>query len=238
MEDATREEAKKLRTFVTKADEEAAEMLSSYSAYARLVAAEISTEIPRWTAEELLPVISPLYPSTRKPGSHLKLVTHLSRYIRRFPNPDFESRFSKDAHTATEFFFDRTDALLFMAKKWGGCECRLQSNLASYALGWLRDPRFIFPALESEDFNERLTAVSCLAFLWSDEGNEVLRRIATDDQDYGVRQSALWAYGFATGSEGISFIKSRAHEDSDARVREFAENMLQAMTNDGLLWVM
>lgn len=88
------------------------------------------------------------------------------------------------------------------------------------------DPRFILPALESRDFNERLTGVSCLAFFWSDQGNELLRHIATDDQDYGVRQSALWAYGFATGDEGVSLVNGRAKEDLDARVREFAEDML------------
>jgi HEAT repeat protein len=86
----------------------------------------------------------------------------------------------------------------------------------------------VFPALSSKDFNERLAAISCLAFLWSDEGKQRLRTIATSDLDSGVRQSALWAYTFAGGESALELLSSSATNDQDMRVREFASRVLEA----------
>src|SRR5205085_6814167 len=116
---------------------------------------------------------------------------------------------------------------LYIAKQWGGHECCLQAMIACSELGLLRDPRFIFPALESSSFEVRLAGVACLAFLSSDEGNELLKQVAIDDPDSGVRQSAIWAYGFVEGKEALELMSSRAAEDAHPHVRSFAKQMLE-----------
>jgi len=188
---------------------------------------EVMTEVPTWTAAEFLQVVKPLYPLAGEIESTHKFIRLMHGRVRRIANPEFDSRFSDDLRAAAEFFYDRTDALIYAATHWGGPECFLQATIAKQELGRLRDPRFVFPALEVRCFETRLAGVACLAFLWSDEGNERLRRMATDDPDPGVRQSALWAYGFAGGKGASRFLKERAKHDSNTRVREFAVTALE-----------
>ncbi len=222
----TRSEAETLQNTIRRINDDAEKALSSYTNDYGLPA-EVDLAIPGWTAEELLPVIKPFYTRAQKIETPNVLVRLLHGDIRRFPNPNFESRFSKIPASAVEYLYDRTDALLFIARQWGGYECRLQANFARNELRQLRDPRFVFPALDSEDFNRRLAAVSCLAFLWSDEGNTLLKRIAITDRDYGIRMSALWAYAFANGEAGHEFVMSRSRDDPEARVRDFAKQIVQ-----------
>ncbi|MFL6283680.1 MAG: HEAT repeat domain-containing protein [Pyrinomonadaceae bacterium] len=197
---------------------------------------DVLTEIPTWTAEHLLQVVKPLYPlAQRITGTH-QFIRLMYPRIRRVPNPEFESRFSEDHRKAAEFFYDRTDALLYMAKQWGGPECSLQAVLAANELGRLRDHRFVLPTLESNSFETRLAGIACLAFLWSAEGSERLRRIAVEDPDAGVRQSALWAFGFAGGQGARELLISRGKEDSSSRVREFVREALEAC--EGSWWMM
>jgi hypothetical protein len=192
---------------------------------------EVDTNVPSWTADELLEIVKPLYPRSQKLNKGVKLIPLIGDAIRRVPNPEYVNRFSKDQRAASGYLFDRTDALIYIAKEWGRYECCLQATLASNELGWLRDPRFVFPALESSDFNARLSAVACLAFLCSELGNEHLRLIVLNDPDSGVRQSALWAYGFAGGTHAQEFFVSRSKEDVDIRVRTFAQGLLQIPIN-------
>jgi hypothetical protein len=165
------------------------------------------------------------------------LTTLVKNKIRRFPNPEFESRFSKVPRKASEYLFDRTDALLFAATRWGGHECRMQAMIARSELGCLRDPRFVYSALGSPVFEERLSAIAVLAYLWSAEGNELLRRAAVNDSEPGIRQSALWAYGFAGGEGTEEFLLRQAECDSDARARASFRDMTDCLAaNEGLWW--
>lgn len=104
-------------------------------------------------------------------------------------------------------------------------------NTSWKEIGLLRDPRFIIPALDSKDFNNRLCAVSCLAFLPYEDGNVKLLQLATKDIDAGVRQSALWASGFIGGEKAISFIQKQILRDKDSRVRDFAEKIVENYRN-------
>ena len=108
---------------------------------------DVSLAIPGWTAAELLEIFQPLYPAAKKMKSPNQLTALISKKIKRFPNPEFESRFSKVPHKASEHLYDRTDALLFAATRWGGHECRMQAMMARSEIGPLRDPRFVYPAL-------------------------------------------------------------------------------------------
>jgi hypothetical protein len=183
----------------------------------------VRTEIPIWTAEQLLQIMKPLYPLAQRITGIHQFIRLMHRRIRRVPNPEFESRFSGDSRMATEFFYDRTDTLLYVAKQWGGPECSLHAILAANEL-------------ESGSFETRLAGIACLAFLWSVEGSERLRRIAIEDPDTGVRQSALWAFGFTGGAGAHELLISRGEKDPSPRLREFVREALYS--SGGSWWIM
>lgn len=201
--------------------------LSSHSSEAETLPTDVSMEVPGLTGKDLLPILTPLYPYAVNTKSPVKLAMYLARAIRRVPNPDHLNRFSDNYTNAVELMFDRADALLYIAKQWGGHECCLQAMIAKSVLGLLRDPRFVFPALSSPSFEARLAGVACLAFLGSDEGNRLVKEVAINDPDFGVRQSAIWAYGFAGGEDAIELISNRAETDTHPHVRSFAKQMLE-----------
>ncbi len=222
---ATRRACEELRGAINGVAQGTREWLAEHAKDAENLPSAVSTVVPAWTSQELLEFIRPFYPQAQKITS-TKLITLMGNEIRRVSNPHFESRFDEDQHSAAEFLYDRTDALIYSAKQWGGYECCMQAMLAGSELGWLRDPRFIFPALELDNFENRLTGVSCLAFLQSEEGNALLRHLATADPYPGVRQSALWAYGFAVGDKASELVRKVVKNEKDFRVKEFAKEML------------
>ena len=236
MEETTRKGALLLRHKLDAALKDAKDKLCFYTARSPKVPVDIISEVPGWTAGELLPIISPLYQAARNIDRPSKLIPLLEKSIRRVPNPRYEHRFASDAQAAAESLFDRTDALLYMALTFGGRECRLQARFARNELGLLRDSRFIFPALASSDFHQRLVGVSCLAFLWSEEGNVQLKRLAVEDPDPGVRQSALWAYWFSNNEDGWDLINHRAQDDPDEIVWSFAQNVILESTQGSTKW--
>jgi hypothetical protein len=222
----TRSETERLFEEVSKVKGEIQDWLNSNSGFAKECPARVLTDVPSMTSRELLSVLLPFYPSARKLNDPNRLVGLLKR-VRRIPNPIYSRRFSTDQHKAAEFVFDQTDALLFAATKWGGQECSFQAMLAKSQLGLLRDVRFVFPVLDRESFEDRLTGVACLAFFRSDKGNLILRRLATSDPNPSVRQSALWACGF-TGAKGIrDLFSERSRNDPSAIVRDFAAMILE-----------
>jgi hypothetical protein len=200
------------------------EWLSARSLTGLKIPSRVSEHTPGWTAEDLLHAIVHLYPPAKTIDAAHKLVPLLDKNIRRIKNSDFTSRFSKESQQAAEYLFDRADALLFAAKQWGGYECCLQANLAGNEIGNLRDPQFIFPALDSKKADIRLTAVACLAFVQSVEGNDLLKQVAMKDVEPGIRQSALWAYGGWT--KDIAGVMAQHDPSEDAR--KFAEEIAKA----------
>jgi hypothetical protein len=188
--------------------------------------------VPGLTSEKLLTILKPLYPQAEKITNPAQLITLKHNSIRRIPNPAFVSRFAKEPSVAAEFLYDRTDALIYAAKQWGGPECSLQAMLASNELGRLRDSRFVFPALASKSYEARLAGIACLAYLQSKEGNEQLKRLAEEDPDAGVRQSAVWAYGFVEGESAFDFVRERRDHDTNAHMQASLDTALQ-MTEKG-----
>jgi hypothetical protein len=236
MDESMREDALAFRHNVNSILNDAKDKLSFYNTEAPALPAELLLEVPGWTAAELLPIIRPLYPAARNIDRTSQLIPLLEGHIRRIHNPEYENRFVADPRAAAEFLFDRADALLYMALTFGGRECRLQARFARNELGLLRDPRFIFPALGSSDFHQRLIGVSCLAFLWSEEGNKHLRLMAVEDLDMGIRQSALWSYCFTNARDGWELLRNRTHNDPDEDVRSFARHIVEEINNNGALW--
>jgi hypothetical protein len=223
-----RQKADELFNSVTEVANVTREWLNDHAHNDRRLPQSVNIDVPNWTIDELLEVIKPLYPRSQTLRKNSQLLGLMGNAIRRVPNPEYVNRFSSNQRKASEYLFDRTDALIYAAKEWGGYECCLQATLAGNELGLLRDQRFIFPALEIQDFNARLAAIACLAYLPSEAGNEHLRRIAINDSDPGVRQSAMWAYGFAGGVNALDLISTRSKHDMDARVRAFASEILEA----------
>lgn len=187
------------------------------------------------TIHEMTELIKPYYGRASGLPRRTSLQAYLGDSIRRFPNADFKIVNSKDPRSAVKYLYDKTDALLFIAREFGGEESRLQSMLATNELGLLRDPRFVLPALDDGDFNIRLTAVSCMGFLQSEQGLDKLRLLAESDSEYGIRQSALWAYGLsAVEEQATSFIRRRSLEDPDTRVRSYIDSLLECTKNGWL----
>jgi hypothetical protein len=234
MDSTTRREAEDLLEKIMKVVHEADRCINSYDEEIRQELPEdISTDVIGWTAEELFSVLYHLHPNLKNEKDYNDLNGLLCKAIRRIPNPNFRHRFSKELRGAYEFLFDRTDALIYAARRWGGYECSFQAKTASSELGRLRDARYVFPALHSGDLRVRLVGVACLAFLSSDEGNYYLRQIAVEDPEPGVRQSALWAYGFAHAEGVQELLSERSNNDINAYVRTFAK---KAMKLDEKTW--
>lgn len=186
----------------------------------------VNNKIEGLTAHELLDLLNPFYHRLQSIKPQNSLQSLIGNSIRRFPNPEFERINLKDPRLAAEYLYDKTDALIYIAKTWGGPESRLQANLASNELGLLRDAAFVLSDLDNDNFNVRLSAIACLAFLQSEKSNEKLRNIAINDIDAGIKQSALWAYGLMGGKNVINFIEERSLQDKDSRVKNFAAKLI------------
>jgi hypothetical protein len=186
---------------------------------------DVDENTPAWTSEELLSVLKPIHPALQNVKTANKVITLLSDEIRRVSNPEFRMRFSRNPQEAALFLFDRTDALLVTALRAGGYECCMQAMLAVNELGYLRDERFVIPALKSDVFEERLSAVACLAFLRSEKGNEGLRKSMLEDPDPNIREAATWAFAFASEPNSIPIVEQLAKTDPNHNVRDFAGNI-------------
>ena len=198
----------------------------------------VNTTIVGLTVHEMTELIKPFYPRATNLHPGVSLQAYLGNSIRRIPNPNFTVTNAKNSQASVKYLYDKTDALIYIAKEWGGEESRLQANIAANELGLLRDPNFIVSGLSSKDFNEKITAISCLAFLSSENYLTDIAHFAQNDPDYGIRQSALWAYGLiGLGEERtMNFLIERSFQDSDSRVRKFVRNLIEK-SKDGWLYI-
>ena len=163
----------------------------------------------------------------KRPSKHsLSLVNNIRHLLRQIPNPNFQSKHSSAPHLAAQNLFEFTDLLQHTALRWGGDECRYQAYASKQELGNLRDFRFVSPSLASPDFEVRISAIACLAFLRAEP--EKLMKIAVEDSVGEVRRAALWAFVFAKG-ENFSFLARQvAKQDSNAFVRNLAERIAES----------
>lgn len=152
------------------------------------------------TIEELWKLLQPLYPKAVKVKKLVEISNLLSDDIRRIKNPHFKPSFCYGTLESVPYLFDQTDAFIYAAKKWGGRECCLQAILAGSNIGLLRDVNFVLPELSRSNYNKRLMAVACLAFLQDKKAIEYLENICLTDPELGVRESAIWAFAFLGGN--------------------------------------
>ncbi|HEX7315877.1 MAG TPA: hypothetical protein VF297_18315 [Pyrinomonadaceae bacterium] len=175
------------------------------------------TVVPTFTKDELRELLRPIYPTIRRLERAYKITSLLITRIRRIA--PFLGGYLQ---------YDRTDTLLFAARRFGGRECVFLAGLAAPEIGMLRDASFIFPAAEAADPDMRLVAVACMAFVWSEEGNKLLKKRAMTDNEPGIRQSALWAASFAGADMAHELATVMAKHDESAEVREFAAQVAAA----------
>lgn len=152
----------------------------------------VDLSTPGWTAERLLEFYKPFYPKAQEIKNPNRLITLYERYLRRVKNKQFVSRFSEKGLNACEFLFDRTDALIHAGIKWGDNDAKFYALTAKHELGILRDIRFVLPALNSENYEERRAGIICLAFLQCEEKYDEICRIAREDKVEEVRKAAAW----------------------------------------------
>ena len=193
---------------------------------------EINSMPQTWTAAELHAFLKPFYPAARRIANPNNFLALVSDRIRRVPNPNFRFRFSNKSDETADYLFDRTDALLYTARKWGGHECYFQASLAAFNLGHLRDVRFVLPLLSMSKFEDRLAGVASLAFLQTKQAKESLRGAAVRDSSPTVREAALWGCGFAEGGEANDLFERCRKRDPDARLREFGKIAQEFATLD------
>lgn len=167
-----------------------------------------SLELPKYvrneasglTVEQLWKLLQPLYPKAVQVKKVAEISNILSGDIRRFKNPNYKPSFCDGSLETAQYLFDKTDAFTYAGQKWGEFECFMQAAMVRDNLGLLRDLNFVLPALSSANYNERLIAVSCLAFLQDQSATKHLFETCLNDPDAGVRESAIWAYAFLDGS--------------------------------------
>lgn len=163
---------------------------------------EVEKTVVGFTPQRLLEIVEPVYPAAREVDDAHDLVPLLEDRIRRVRNPEHTRRYDEDPERAAQYLFERTSALTYVARRWGGTEAKLQGMMASSQLGCLRDVRFVLPALEDENPDRRLAGVACAALLSSDRALPHLERLAENDPASGVRDSAGWALRFAQAEDG------------------------------------
>lgn len=93
--------------------------------------------------------------------------------------------------------------------------------MAQSEMGELRDARFLLPMLESENYEHRLGATVCLAFLQNSEYEKHIYEMALFDADAGVRKIALWAYVFMQGNRIAELIAKIKECETHHQVVEF-----------------
>lgn len=147
-----------------------------------------------FTAHQFGLLVTPRYRLAGVDAPTSRLVPLLDSRIRRISNPQHVRRFSSDPSVAAEFLFERVEALIYAAFRWGDDDERYYANLAATTLGRLRDHRYVTTALQSPRFEERQVAVACLAFL-GDPGGD-LELVAHMDGDPVVRDSAQWGLNY------------------------------------------
>ena len=190
--------------------------------------ADVATKVPGLTAAELMKTYRPLYPVINGIKDVNRMIVLCSKYLRRIPSETFTSRFSSASGEAAEHLFDRADALIYAAIKWGGRECRYQALIARHELGLLRDARFVLPDLQSGDYEKRVAAIACLAFLQTEESSKDLCYILQHDPIAEVRRSALWAFAFSKGEATPELAAKVNNNDDNERVRNLAALVAQS----------
>ena len=164
----------------------------------------------------------------------------LARKIRRIFDPARAAEGQTTGGRRRVVVYDRFDLRVHLAQQWGGTECYQHARDAQEELNQLRDWRPVLRSLDTGSLDERLVAVSCLAFLCTAADTEVVDRLAQltlEDPEAGVRQSALWAYGFLLGAEPSLPLAYRvADTDPVAYVREFAAEAISTLQEEGRGW--
>lgn len=171
-----------------------------------------------WSLNEVWNAIRLAHPSrTKKPATMEGFIKSIRRVS------DFgEWTLTRTRHRDVRY--DPTDTLIYAALRWGGHEATIHGSICHAELGDLRDDRFVLPGLASRDFEARLAAVSCGAFLQSTEIPSRLRELALKDTEPAVRDAAVWAFGFSGGPNAHQLVREVSWDSSLLREAREAQS--------------
>ena len=211
-------------------------------AWLRFRAHQVPPEIPGnvdrtfqgWTIKEMYQFLVLINPAIRRVRNVYDLSRLLSKDVPRKIKTDHVASCDPNPRRSALLFFDQRDVLFYSIRRWGGQEARVALSLAADTLDRLRDARFVYPALGSPAFENRMAAAASLAFIPAEEGFARLATAVRTDPEPGVRQVALWAFGFA-GGPNVAELLGEACSDPHELVRSFAQRALTSLQQPWLL---
>lgn len=147
-----------------------------------------------WTAAEFLAEWIK-FDASKAAMSPSDVVRQLSLRVRRIPNPDFVAH-RYGGRIGAEWLFEKVDARLYLAIRYGGRECNLLAGMVGQALGRLRDPRYMLASGTAKSSAERLRGVAALSFVGGTRVNEMLALLWKRESDPAVQAAILWGCAF------------------------------------------
>lgn len=201
--------------------------LSGMSIDKRHLPPEITQQTIMLNSEEMGKLLKPLLYKARKYKFDHKVADLIGRELKRSPNPEYRPYFSGNSgfNIMSRYLFDRFDVLIYAAQQVGGSFCRMMSAMAKAEMGSLRDPRFIMPMLNSDNFEHRLGAAACLAFLQIPEYKDRLFQLALNDPDSGVRKVALWSIAFGKGNKLQTLLETVRMNEKNEQVLNLSNRL-------------
>lgn len=151
---------------------------------------------------EITNYLNPFLIKVKEAKNGAKVADLIGRQIKKHFNQKYKPNFvgSNGESAVPRYLFDQFDLITYTAQQIGGNLCRTLAMMAQSEMGELRDARFLLPMLESQNYEHRLGAAVCLAFLQNSDYEKYIYDLALHDVDAGVRKVALWAYVFMNGN--------------------------------------
>ena len=172
---------------------------------------------------EITNYLKPFLTKVKEADSEARTADLIGRQIKKHFNHQYKPTFAgkSNENAVPRYLFDKFDLITYTAQQIGGNLCRALAIMAQSEMGELRDGRFLLPMLESENYEHRLGATVCLAFLQNSEYEKHIYDLAILDKDAGVRKIALWAYIFMQGNSFTELIAKIKECETHKQVLEF-----------------
>lgn len=172
---------------------------------------------------EITNYLKPFLTKVKEANSEARTADLIGRQIKKHFNHQYKPIFAGNSkeNTVPRYLFDKFDLVTYTAQQIGGNLCRALAIMAQSEMGELRDGRFLLPMLESENYEHRLGATVCLAFMQNLEYKKHIYELALFDEDAGVRKIALWAYVFMQGNRIAELIAKIKECETHHQVLEF-----------------
>lgn len=190
---------------------------------------KITQQTAMLSSQQLSKMLKPLLYKARKYEFDHKVADLFGRDLRRHVNPAYRPVFtgSCEINAVSRYLFDQFDALINAAHKVGGSLSRMLAAMVKVEMGNLRDSRFVMRMLDSENYEHRIRAAACLAFLRIPEHEDTLFQTVLNDPDSGVRKVALWSYAFRGGAKIKMLLGSIGRQEKNEQVLDLSKRLFE-----------